>query len=243
MKIAASILATASAVQMVHPGYQEVAIAVHVTEHDGMPVDEWIAIDAIQDENPEHWEDHDDGSDGDWSDDDHDEPESNHCEHIYTYFSTWHDASTGEDHTERSTECYDDCIAAGGRVEEKEDQGENVDEWGTVHGYYWELSQECIVDDCEGFEQSYTYTDDDGNDVTNSWCDYSCMVSGGHLVEETLYDGRTEAYCFWGEHLEDCYDVIIGWDDEPICDSWCIPNSGRHDENGACVWDNIEEEM
>ena len=67
MKLFAAILASASAVQMVHPGYEEVAIAVHVVEHGGMPVDEWIAIDAIQDENPANWEDHTDGSDG-WSD-------------------------------------------------------------------------------------------------------------------------------------------------------------------------------
>ena len=108
MRLVALILASASAVQMVHPGHQEVSIAVHVTEHGGMPVDEWIRIDAIQDENPDNWEDHhDDGSDGDWSDgdwsdDDHDDDQEEpfvggYCDYIYTNTSAWQDVTTGAD--------------------------------------------------------------------------------------------------------------------------------------------------
>ena len=194
MKIAALILATASAVQMVHPGYEEVAVAVHVVQHGDTPVDEWIAIDAIQDENPDHWEDHDDDTDGDWSDDDHgdhEDPLYGHCENVYTSTSGWHDPTTGTDDTHDNTFCYDDCIAAGGRVDDRFDQGEEVGEDGTVYGTWWNVWQECVVDDCEGFEHTYTWVDEDGTDVVETWCDYSCKVSGGHLVEETDDWGET----------------------------------------------------
>ena len=248
MKLAALILATASAVQMVHPGYQEVAIAVHVVEHGGMPVDEWIAIDAIQDENPDNWEDHDDETDGDWSDDDHDfsdheDPFAGVCENVYTSTSVWHDPTTGDDDTHAHTMCYDDCIAAGGRVEDRFDQGEEVDETdGTVYGTYWNTWQECVVDDCDGFEHSYTWVDEDGTDVVETWCDYSCKASGGHLVDETDEWGYTNTVCAWGDDLEDCATTYWSFN-EARCDVWCTPNSGILDEDGGCHWVNIDDEM
>ena len=248
MKLAALILATASAVQMVHPGYQEVALAVHVVDHDGTPVDEWIAIDAIQDENADNWEDHDDGTDGDWSDDefdfgDHEDPWYGVCENVYTSTSVWHDATLEEDDVHEHTTCYDDCLAAGGRVEDRFDQGEEVDTDGTVYGTYHHTWQECVVDDCDGFEHSYTWVDEDGTDVVETWCDYSCKVSGGHLVEETDEWG-THQTCAWGEDLEDCASVYYSsWSTEADCDTWCVPNSGVLDEDGYCHWANIDDDM
>ena len=239
MKLAALILATASAVQMVHPGYQEVALAVHVVEHGGVPVDEWIAIDAIQDENADHWEDHDDGTDGDWED-----PWYGVCENVYTSTSVWHDPTSGTDDTHEHTMCYDDCLAAGGTVEDRFDQGEEVDETdGTVYGTYWNTWQECVVDDCDGFEHSYTWVDEDGTDVVETWCDYSCKASGGHLAEETDEWG-SHTVCAWGDDLEDCAHVYWpSWSDEAVCDAWCTPNSGILDEDGGCHWENIDNDM
>ena len=117
------------------------------------------------------------------------------------------------------------------------DSHEQTDEDGTVISTWWHSWHECVVDECPGFEQSYTYTDEDGTEQEERWCDYSCMASGGHLSQE-------DGYCTWGDDLEDCLHVIYDWGD-PMCDTWCAPNSGVRDpmNGGMCVWENIDHDM
>ena len=88
MKIIALLVANASAV-MVGSYYaphnstnvEDVDMAVHIVERDGMETDEWIVIDTLV---------HGD-------DDDHEHQEGGWCNNIYSSMSMYSDPSTGEE--------------------------------------------------------------------------------------------------------------------------------------------------
>ena len=129
MKIAALLIANASAIMVGNPtdhyhyddyhyptNYttpynataEEVDMAVHIYERDGMPVDEWIVIDTLA-----HGDD----------DEDHDDEEG-WCNNVFSseYGSTDDD---GYESVHQYPSCYDVCFATGGVVEEKFEQFES----------------------------------------------------------------------------------------------------------------------
>ena len=165
MKIAALLIANASAVMVGYPtNYttpynataEEVDIAVHIYERDGMPTDEWIVIDTLA-----HGDD----------DDDHD-VEGGWCDNVFKSEYGWID----EDGNEQSSSyaiCEDMCFKSGGVIEEKFDQHE--------HG--WSRWYECVDQECDDFEHVYTWEDEDGTMQESRWCDAGCMLSGGFLED------------------------------------------------------------
>ena len=102
MKIAALILASASAVMVKEEG--EVDISVHVVTSTFGVEDEWLHIDQVIDHGTD--DDHPDG------------PVGGYCNYVHTnYYNNLIDEDTDEWESSHYHECFDDCLAAGGVVE------------------------------------------------------------------------------------------------------------------------------
>ena len=115
---------------------EEVDIAVHIYERDGMPTDEWIVVDTL--------------AYGDDHDDDHDH-EGGWCENVFESEYGWTDPN-GDEQSSSHASCYDICFKTGGVIEEKFDQYEGG----------WSRWYECGGQECDGFEHVYTWEDSDG---------------------------------------------------------------------------------
>ena len=142
---------------------------VHVVDSSEGPVDQWFFIDAIID----HDQDENDHNEGDIP-----PTTAGHCEHIYMVENEFSDAE-GYLSRELHNICMDSCHNAGGVP--------TLQESGT-HQWY-----ECILEDCTGFEHTWSYENEDGTIETGGWCDYPCKASGGHLEDECYKLGT---YCW-----------------------------------------------
>ena len=155
MKIAALLIANASAIMVGNPtdhyhyddyhyptNYttpynataEEVDMAVHIYERDGMPVDEWIVIDTLA-----HGDDDDHDDEGGW------------CNNVFTSESSWTDED-GDEQISSWSSCWDMCYATGGVVEEKLE----------THESGWYTWYQCVDQQCTDFEHVNTWEDSDG---------------------------------------------------------------------------------